>query len=198
MTSRLAAFSADIDMNSSLDDDEDFTEIDLDNLDFENSSLDNITESLESQIGHLPAYVISHAKPILQASSGIMGRANKIIEMLLEERGEIQNPHLLIKAAKELSESAELILIAAEMLIHNTDQDAECKIIASAQLVRAAVSALFAQFKSYGDNPDPEGILQGHVKTVQIFTAKIQRKLTQIVRQKVIQKKSTNYSKNSK
>lgn len=170
----------------SLDDDEEIDEADLDKDTFDDPA--NLIEGiggLDAELGHLPGYIISHTKPILQAAAGIMQRAQVITENLLKQFGEIQNSHLLIKAAKELLECSELVLLSAEMLIKGTEEDPECHIIASAQLVRAATSSLFAQFKSYGDNPDPQGILQGHIKIVQINTAKIQKKLNKIVRQKI-------------
>ncbi|KAH0787667.1 hypothetical protein GPJ56_008400 [Histomonas meleagridis] len=84
-------------------------------------------QNLKAAEGTLPAFLISCATPIFAASSAIVKRAQEITAQLLANFGKIDNERGLIRAAQDLSEAAELLLICAEILV-TLEKDAGLKL----------------------------------------------------------------------
>jgi hypothetical protein len=126
---------------------------------------------LQAVEGSLPAFVISHANPVLEAAALILRRAQEITNQIMRDLGKIENEKLIIRCAQELSEAAALLLIVAELLIAGNDEEASFKVVTAARIIKASVSSLVAQVLVKGG--DSEGIMNEHVKTVVIHTDKI-------------------------
>ena len=164
MSARLQSFSDQIDATGVVFND-DLTHIDL-----------------EAEKGTLPAYVIANANPILIAAQKILVRAQQITAEMIAKFGKIENEKLLIRAAQELSESAALLLICAEILIAGEDNDADFKAITAARIIRASVANLVAQVLVKGG--DREGVMDAQVKIVKQYADKIIDRAEKIVQEK--------------
>jgi hypothetical protein len=134
---------------------------------------------LQAQEGTLPAFVIAHANPILEAAAAILKRAGQVTSEILQQCGRIENDKLIIRCAQELSEAAALLLIVAEILIGGQDNDAHFKVITAARIIKASVSSLVAQVLVKGG--DPQGIMNQNVRIVVHHTDKIIVKCENIV-----------------
>ena len=165
MSARLQSFSDQIDATGVVFSDEDMAHIDL-----------------EAEKGTLPAYVIANANPILVAAQRILVRAQQITAEMIAKYGKIENEKLLIRAAQELSESAALLLICAEILIQGEDNDADFKAITAARIIRASVASLVAQVLVKGG--DREGVMDQQVKIVKQYADKIINRAEKIVLEK--------------
>ncbi|KAH0792015.1 hypothetical protein GPJ56_004090 [Histomonas meleagridis] len=161
MTDRLKQFSEQIDSS-----------VDMSNIDIDNIDADS-----------LPAYVISEANPILEATRKIVIRAQEITAERVANFGRIQNEGLLINSARDLSEAAALLIISAEILIAGEDKEANWKVISAARIVKASVSGLVAQVLV--DGGDPENIMQQQIKVVQIHTDNIVKRALMIIKDKM-------------
>jgi hypothetical protein len=126
---------------------------------------------LQAVEGSLPAYVIAHANPVLEAAALILRRAQEITNQIMRECGRIENEKLIIRCAQDLSEAAALLLIVAEILIRGHDDDACFKVVTAARIIKASVSSLVAQVLAKGG--DEQGIMNQHVRTVVMHTDKI-------------------------
>ena len=113
------------------------------------------------------------------ATGPILQRAQEITKMIIAEKGHLENEKLLIKCAQELAESAELLMISAEIVITKSEEDPEFKVISAARIVKASVSSLVAQLLLNG--PDKEGIMNDHVKIVVHYTDTIIKMAENIV-----------------
>ena len=134
----------------------------------------------------LAAFVIKNAQPVLMATGPILQRAQEITKMIIAEKGHLENEKLLIKCAQELAESAELLMISAEIVITKSEEDPEFKVISAARIVKASVSSLVAQLLVNG--PDKEGIMNDHVKIVVHYTDAIIKMAETIVENTQAQK----------
>lgn len=137
---------------------------------------------LEAEKGTLPAYVIANANPILIAAQKILVRAQQITAEMIAKFGKIENEKLLIRSAQELSESAALLLICAEILIAGEDNDADFKAITAARIIRASVASLVAQVLVKGG--DREGVMDQQVKIVKQYADNIINRAEKIVLEK--------------
>jgi hypothetical protein len=127
--------------------------------------------NLQAVEGSLPAYVISHANPVLEAAALILRRAQEITNQLMKSVGKIENEKLIIRCAQDLSEAAALLLIVAEILIRGRDDVACFKVVTAARIIKASVSSLVAQVLAKGG--DEQGVMSEHVKVVVLHTDKI-------------------------
>ncbi|KAH0787651.1 hypothetical protein GPJ56_008446 [Histomonas meleagridis] len=183
MTTRLANFGNQINIEDNEDDEDNYQEEEVGedvNIDDSTNDTERIT-NIEAEQGTLPAFVISHATPILQNTSLILKRAQEITQKIIENVGHIQNEKLIIKVAQDLSESAELLLITAEILIQGTEKEAEYKVVTAAKIIKASISSLVTQVLANGG--DSEGIMNNYVRNVAIHTNKIIRKATKIIKE---------------
>lgn len=165
MSARLQSFSDQIDATGVVFSDEDIANIDL-----------------EAEKGTLPAFVIANANPILVAAQRILTRAQQITAEMIAKYGKIENEKLLIRAAQEVSESAALLLICAEILMQGEDNDADFKAITAAKIIRASIASLVAQVLVKGG--DREGIMDQQVKIVKQHADKIVSRAEKIVLEK--------------
>ncbi|KAH0803594.1 uncharacterized protein GO595_003559 [Histomonas meleagridis] len=140
-------------------------------------------QNLKAAEGTLPAFLISCATPIFAASSAIVKRAQEITAQLLANFGKIDNERGLIRAAQDLSEAAELLLICAEILVTGSEKDAEFKVIAASRIIKASIAALVSQVLVKGG--DSEGIMSKHVKEVARYSDSVIARAEQIVDEKL-------------
>ena len=175
MTTRLAKFNVQVPIIG-----EEIIE-EEENHEEEIQELEKILTDLETEQGTFPSFVISHATPILQTTSKILKRAQEITQSIIQNEGFIQNEKSLIKVAQDLSESAELLLIVAEILIHGEEKEAEYKVIAAAKIIKASISSLVTQVLANGG--DSEGIMNTFVGTIAFHTNKIIHKATKIIKE---------------
>ena len=138
---------------------------------------------LQAAAGSLPAFLIACAGPIFAASSAVVKRAQEITAKLLQTYGKIDNERGLIRAAQDLSEAAELILICAEILVGGTEKDAEFKVIAASRIIKASIAALVSQVLAKGG--DSEGIMSRNVKEVSKYADSVIKRAEQIVDEKL-------------
>ena len=120
--------------------------------------------NIGAQEGSLAAFVILHANPILITAGLILNRAQEITKQMIARYGKLENEQLLIRSAKELGDSAALLIFAAEIVVNSEDEEAVFKVIAAAKIVKAAIASLVAQVLVKGG--DPEQIMNKHVRTI--------------------------------
>lgn len=167
MSSRLSAFASQVDVSETINTNDEQLEM----------------PELDSSENALAAFLIQNAQPILQATGSILIRARQITADLLARFGKIDNEKGIIHCAQDLSESAELLIICAEILINEKDPDAEFKVIAATRIIKGAVATLVSQVLVKGG--DTEGIMNGHVRTVQRYTDNIIEKAERIANEKL-------------
>ncbi|KAH0793000.1 hypothetical protein GPJ56_003051 [Histomonas meleagridis] len=149
--------------------------------------------NLEAASGTLAAYLISAANPIFSASAAIVRRAKDITNKLLLSNKKIENERGLIKAAQELSEASELIIICAESLVNGNEADAEYKVIAASRIIKATIAALVSQVLLKGG--DPEGIMNKLVKEVSQNADSVISRSKAIVQEKLDQEENARPKK---
>ncbi|OHT11368.1 hypothetical protein TRFO_19262 [Tritrichomonas foetus] len=165
-------------------------QVNMENIDV-NVDVDStaaVIHDIQAAAGTLPAFLIASANPILAATTQILKRAQEITAGLIQKFGRIENEKGLIKAAQDLSEAAELLLICAELLVGGEENDTEFKVIASAKIIKAAVATLVAQVLVKGG--DSEGIMSNHVRTVQKYTDGVIKRAEAIVDEKLTEEKN--------
>lgn len=122
---------------------------------------------IKCEQGSLPAFLIASSQPIFDATYKIIIRAREITSDLLRRYKRIDNEAGMIKVAQDLSEAAELLVAVAEILVERPNEPGvEFKVIAAANIIKAAVAALVSQVLSKGG--DSQGIMS---KLVRIVTA---------------------------
>jgi len=122
MSSRLAAFSQQFSETEKEEEEKEEEEIKEEIKEEINpdEEIKMVKIDMDAEQGSLPAFVVQHATPILQTTTLIVKRAQEITADLVAKLGKLENEKLLIKAAQELSESAELLIITAELLVSQT------------------------------------------------------------------------------
>ena len=173
MTSRLSQFASQVDMES----------VSTEDIPFDNNTGEISIPDIGAISGTLPAFLISSAQPILQATAKIVIRAREITIGLIQKFGKIDNESGMIKCAQDLSEAAELLIICAEILVNANEPDAEFKVIAASRIIKGSVSALVATVLVKGG--DSEGIMNQHVKVVVRHTDTIIKAAEKIIEEKL-------------
>ena len=179
MSSRLAQFSAQLAVNIEVEEIDDIGDLPQEEEDGNEAQVEAGTIDIKAEEGTMAAYIIACATPIMQTAAEILQRSQAICR---EMRGKITNEAFIIKCAHDVTESAQLLIIAAEIAIENKEKDPEYIAIAASNMVKSAIANLVAQILQQGG--DPEGIMMKKVKAVRFYCIKINKKVEAIARQK--------------
>jgi hypothetical protein len=151
-----------------------------------NEEIDLSSFNVES--GSLVSFLIQNSQPVLKATQRIIVRAREITAELIKQFGRIDNEAGIIRCAQDLSESAELLIICAEILLNEVDEDAEYKVIAASKIIRGSVASLVAQVLVKGG--DSQGVMNEHVKIVSKYTDCIITSVERIIDEKLTEEEA--------
>ena len=175
MSNRLAQFSAQLEVTVDID------EIGEEEDDGAKEGEIAETVDLQAEEGTMAAYVIGCAQPVIQTAAEILAKSQEICKQL---RGQITNEGRIIKCAREVTESSQLLIISAEIAIQGTESDPEYIAIAASKMIKASIEKFVSEILSQGG--DPEGVLMKKVKIVRRNCDTINKKVESIAKQKWI------------
>lgn len=179
MSSRLAMFSSQLGSSITIEQEEipdEFVEEEEDN----DTAAAPVEVDVKAEEGSMAAYIIACATPIMQTAGEILEQSQKICA---EMRGKIHNEAFIIKCAHDVTEAAQLLIIAAETAVNNTDPDPEFIAIAASNIVKTAIASIVAQVLQSGG--DSEAMMK-KTRTVRFYCLKINKKVEAIAKQKWI------------
>ncbi|EAY20377.1 hypothetical protein TVAG_109890 [Trichomonas vaginalis G3] len=181
MSNRLAMFSNQIGASVVIDEEiPDDIYMEEDEGDQDKDEGNQVEIDIKAEEGSMAAHIIACATPIMITAGEILERSQQICR---EMRGKIHNEAFIIKCAHDVTEAAQLLIIAAEIAVNGSDPDPEFVAIAASNMVKTAIASIVAQVLQSGG--DSEQMMK-KTRTVRFYCLKINQKLEAIAKQKWI------------
>ena len=115
---------------------------------------------------YIGCQIIDIATPILNSAARLIAAAQEQTRFCLRRDPQLPNQQGLVKTARDLVDSLELILVAAEATVNN-EPDAISKILASCNIISSAVAHFLAECYQKNGSPELNQVMTSITDTIQ-------------------------------
>ena len=124
------------------------------------------TEATTVGDAYVGCEIIDIATPILNSAARLIAAAQEQTRFLLRRDPQLPNQQGLVKTARDLVDSLELILVAAEATVNN-EPDAISKILGSCNIISSAVAHFLAECYQKNGSPELNQVMTSITDTIQ-------------------------------